>query len=45
MSSSWPVTHTCCLTSANLYPQAAQLELQLHQPLDHPITALQTDTE
>lgn len=44
MSSSWPVTPTCCLTSENQFPQVALLELLLHQPLGHPITVLQIET-
>lgn len=44
MSSSWPVTPTCCLTSESQSLQVALLELLLHQPLGHPITVLRIET-
>lgn len=44
MSSSWPVTPTCCLTSESRSPQVALLELLLHQPPGCPITVLRIET-
>ena len=44
MSSSWPVTPTCCLTSESQSPQVALLELLLHQPPGRPITVRRIET-
>lgn len=44
MSSSWPVTPTCCLTSESQSLQVALLELLLHRPLGRPITVPQIET-
>lgn len=44
MSSSWPVTPTCCLTSESRSPRVALLELLLHRPRGRPITVLRIET-